>query len=155
VRGGEVSGSLRDALTGAWELVDVIERGDDDAVRRPFGERPLGLILYTPDGYMSAQLMPRETGAAGWETYFAYSGSYSVDEDAGTVTHSVVVSLRPDWIGTEQIRVATVQGDELELATASPSPSGMPDPLWAAANEPLVRTIISWRRAASRDLPAR
>ena len=150
-----MGGGLRDALIGAWELVDVTEHDADGEVRRPFGERPLGLILYTPDGYMSAQLMAREAGAEGCEACFAYSGSFSVNEDAGTVTHHLVVSLRPDWMGTDQLRVASVRGDELELASASPAPSGRPNPSWAAGDEQLVMTTISWRRAVSVGVPGR
>ena len=29
----------------------------------PTGESPMGIIMYTPDGYMSAQLMRPETGS--------------------------------------------------------------------------------------------
>ncbi|MCV7274568.1 lipocalin-like domain-containing protein [Mycolicibacter arupensis] len=48
---------LREALLGGWELssfdsVDI----DTGAVSHPLGTAPRGLILYTADGYMSAQL---------------------------------------------------------------------------------------------------
>lgn len=49
--------TLRDAVLGGWELVSFVSRdagADDD--RHPLGRAPLGLILYTADGYMSAQL---------------------------------------------------------------------------------------------------
>ncbi|WP_228489079.1 lipocalin-like domain-containing protein [Raineyella fluvialis] len=50
--------SLRDQLIGAWKLVSHVERPvDGGADRYPMGEHPQGIILYTPDGYMSAQLM--------------------------------------------------------------------------------------------------
>jgi Lipocalin-like domain len=46
--------ALRERLVGAWTLTSYVLRdiktGGED---RPFGERPLGYILYTPDGYMS------------------------------------------------------------------------------------------------------
>ena len=60
------------------------------------GERPKGIIMYTPDGYMSAQLMhpDRRPFASGdWfegtndeyreeaSTYIAYSGPFHVDEE--------------------------------------------------------------------------
>jgi hypothetical protein len=59
----------------------------------------MGIILYTPDGYMSAQLMQRDRGtfASGdWfdgtmeeyreeaTTYFAYSGPFHVNEEKKT-----------------------------------------------------------------------
>src|ERR1700739_1106529 len=51
------SRSLRETLIGAWRLVASIETDvKTGAVDRPLGDKPEGLILYTPDGYMSAQL---------------------------------------------------------------------------------------------------
>ena len=147
---------LRERLIGAWSLVDVVEEPLDGSPQRwPHGERPIGLILYTPDGYMSAQIMTRDRGAIrspDWSDlsdedyaeeargYFAYSGSYEVDEPAGTVTHSVQVALFPGWVGSEQVRVAKLDGDALVLSTASPVLSG----------EKLVTTRLSWMRAEPR-----
>jgi len=49
--------SLRVSLIGAWELVSAVERDVETGVENNvLGERPQGFILYTPDGYMSAQL---------------------------------------------------------------------------------------------------
>jgi Lipocalin-like domain len=51
--------SLREQLVGAWALTSCVERDIETGVEtHPLGERPLGLILYTPDGYVSAQLQP-------------------------------------------------------------------------------------------------
>lgn len=144
---------LREMLVGAWELVDVVEEPvDGSPPRRPHGDRPLGLILYTHDGYMSAQLMERERGhvdSCDWahltpeeyaeeaRGYFAYAGPFEVDEERGTVAHSVAVSLFPGWVGGTQVRVAELDGERLVLRTAAP----------ACSNGKLVVTCISWRRA--------
>jgi hypothetical protein len=49
--------SLREQLVGAWRLVSCVETdANTGEVYLPMGEVPEGLILYTPDGYMSAQL---------------------------------------------------------------------------------------------------
>lgn len=48
---------LRAALIGTWRLVSYEATSvDDGEVVRPYGEHPLGLIMYTADGYMSAQI---------------------------------------------------------------------------------------------------
>lgn len=53
---------LREQLIGAWRLVSYIERPRDGSpIRQPMTDRPQGLILYTPDGYMSAQLCAPES----------------------------------------------------------------------------------------------
>lgn len=50
---------LKEQLVGEWALTSYVVRDIKTSVEdRPFGERPLGLLLYTPDGYMSAQLQP-------------------------------------------------------------------------------------------------
>ena len=50
--------NLRDQLIGGWELVSYMEEPlIESRPNYPMGERPMGTIMYTPDGYMSAQLM--------------------------------------------------------------------------------------------------
>jgi hypothetical protein len=52
---------LREQLVGAWALTSCVERDIETAVENhPVGERSLGLTLYMPDGYLSAQLQRRE-----------------------------------------------------------------------------------------------
>ena len=101
-----MDGSLRDKLIGAWKLVDVVKEPVDGSppAQRPHGERPVGLILYTADGFMSAQIMDPDrppAASSDWSAltpaeyadeargYFAYAGSFEVDEERGIVTHSV------------------------------------------------------------------
>jgi hypothetical protein len=51
----------KERLVGAWALTSYVVRDIKTGVEdRPFGERPLELLLYTPDGYMSAQLQRPE-----------------------------------------------------------------------------------------------
>jgi Lipocalin-like domain len=88
---------LREQLIGAWRLVSYIESPVDGSPKRvPMGEKAQGIIMYTPDGYVSAQLMTpgrRNFASGDWfkgtpeETaeeasgYIAYSGPFHVDED--------------------------------------------------------------------------
>ncbi len=43
-------------LVGTWRLVSCV-RWSGDRVEHPLGEQPVGLLLYTEDGWMSVQLM--------------------------------------------------------------------------------------------------
>jgi hypothetical protein len=53
---------LREQLIGAWRLVSYIESPADGSPKRvPMGEKAQGIIMYTPDGYVSAQLMTTAT----------------------------------------------------------------------------------------------
>ena len=50
--------TLREHLIGAWELTYYAEQlGPDGPIAYLHGENPNGLIVSTPDGYMSAQIM--------------------------------------------------------------------------------------------------
>jgi len=112
----------------------------------------MGIIMYTPDGYMSAQLMKpgRKPFASGdWfkgspedygreaTTYIAYSGPFRVNEEKGTLTHSMFVSLFPNWIGQTQPRAVKIEGDTLHLSSVSPIQSG--------GNT--VTSYLQWKRA--------
>jgi hypothetical protein len=149
-----MASTLRDELIGAWKLISYEEHPvDGSAPFKPMGENPKGIIMYTPDGYMSAQLMrpDRRPFASGdWfkgtldeyqeeaSTYIAYSGPFHVDEEKRTLTHSMFVSLFPNWIGQTQPRVVGIEGDILHLSTETPIQSG-------------GRTVMSrleWKRAS-------
>jgi hypothetical protein len=103
---------IRERLVGCWRLAGFeVTAGKGDEIDRPLSGNPLGTILYTPDGYMSAQLARRarpddEDDEEPDAYYIAYSGPYDVDEQAGTVAHHVQVSVIPSWLGTTQIRRA-------------------------------------------------
>jgi hypothetical protein len=145
--------SLRDRLIGAWKLVSYEEHPVDGSEPfEPLGHEPRGIIMYTPDGYMSAQLSKpdRPNFASGdWfagttedyqsqaTSYIAYSGPFHVDEDKGTLTHSMFVSLFPNWTGQTQPRRVELEGDTLRLGTASP----------IASSGKIVNFVLTWRRA--------
>ena len=99
----------------------------------------MGIIMYTLDGYMSAQLSKpiRTPFASGdWfkgtdedykqeaSTYIAYTGPFHVDEEKQTLTHSIFISLFPNWVGQTQPRIVKIEGNTLHLSTASPIQSG-------------------------------
>ena len=109
---------LRANLIGAWMLQSYVSTAVDGSdLSYPLGVDARGLIMYTPDGYMSAQLMRGDDAGAGG--YFNYAGPYTVVED-GLIAHHVEVSLRPDWIGETLYRKARLHDGALELGPAEP-----------------------------------
>lgn len=111
---------LHEALLGGWRLESFVSHNPDtDELRRPFGEHPSGLILYTTDGHMSAQLTP----GPGSE-FISYGGRFTVDEAASTVTHHVVVSTLPELLKEPQLRHARIDGDRLTLSAGLTSRKG-------------------------------
>jgi hypothetical protein len=143
---------LRNAVLGAWELVSYIAQDDHGGpITYPLGPDALGLIMYTADGYMSAQLMRRdrpafdrpesdggtpEQAAAAAAGYLAYSGPFAVDESTGVVHHEVRVSLLPNWLNGTQLRQSKLDGDHLTLSATTIAPDSIET----------VSTLL-WKRA--------
>jgi hypothetical protein len=126
---------LRHYLVGAWTLESYQSSElDGSDVRYPLGADARGIIMYTPDGYMSAQIMRADRApfvrgdlavadgdelAAAAKGYLAYTGPYTV-LDNSVVAHHVDVSLLPNWIGGTQYRAAQVGDGRLQLSPAEP-----------------------------------
>ncbi len=126
---------LREYLIGAWTL-ESYQSSDLDGsnMRYPLGADARGIIMYTADGYMSAQIMRADRApiargdlqvadtaelAAAAKGYLAYTGPYSV-LDTGVIAHHVDVSLLPNWVGGTQYRAARTGDGRLELSPAEP-----------------------------------
>ena len=120
--------SMRDQVIGAWKLVSYQTTNEAGEQVYPLGEDAKGFILYTPDGYMSAQLMAQgrpayasgdlhegtqEEMAQAAAGYLAYSGRYEIDEGKGELTHHMDVSMNPTWLGQAQPRVAQIKNNQL------------------------------------------
>jgi hypothetical protein len=118
-------------LIGAWQLESwTVGYSDRDGYASPFGEEPQGLLLYTADDWMSASIgrsdrhqlpedvpfrkLPEEKLAQAYLSYFHYAGRYRVVD--GDVVHYVTQSLNPNFVGTEQLRHAELDGQTLVLS---------------------------------------
>jgi len=140
-----------DPLTGDWRLQAWISEGDDGSSVLPLGESPLGILVYSPDGTMITTIAPAgrprlastdplhggsdDERLRAAETFVAYSGTY--DYDGTDVTHTVEMSLYPNWVGTLQVRHVRLSDDgaTLELST---------DPLTLAGRRSVQR--LTWVR---------
>ena len=146
--------SIADRIVGTWQLVEYSTSSDSGDVDYPLGPEARGLIIYSADGYMSAQIMRsgraeyRSRNVHSGETneraeaaggYLAYSGPYHVDEDNSAVWHEMAVSLYPNWLGENQKRNVRFDGDRLILSS---------DPL-VFRTITLFPTLI-WRRTTPR-----
>jgi Lipocalin-like domain len=145
--------SLREQLLGTWRLVSYVERDvETGEVNHPMGDHPLGFIMYSPDGFVSAQLSTADRSpfeandpycGTPWEytqaanRYIAYCGPFHVDELTGSLTHEMQISLFPNWLGQRQARLVQIEGDMLRLATSTPMSFG-------GARK---TAVLVWRRA--------
>ncbi len=115
-------------LLGTWYLARWEIEYADGRVTLPFGDDAVGMLLYAPDGGMSATMCRRvrtaldaavpahaslATRAAIVEEYLAYGGTWQLD--GNVVVHRVTYSANPVLIGTEQRREARIESGELAL----------------------------------------
>ena len=106
-------------LLGAWRYVGTRINWDR-------GANPKGMIYYGPHGEMAVQIAPDvkrpRAGAVmtpqeaftAVKDYIAYFGTYTVDQQAGTVTHHRQDSLQPGDNG-DLVRRYELNGDRLIL----------------------------------------
>jgi Lipocalin-like domain len=119
-----------DPLVGTWRLVSFEMRDEHGRVTHPLGRDALGFITYAPDGHMAVQFgradrarlavgdwagaTPAEIAAAARD-YLAYCGTYELRD--GEVVHRVELSLMPNWIGAELVRLVAFDGERVSLST--------------------------------------
>ena len=114
-------------FVGAWRLVSV--EGQPPQLPGAY-DRPTGLLIYDASGVMSVQVVMKasrkpfapsnqgrrtatpEEKAAAFETYAAYFGTFTVDDEAGTITHHLEDSLIPGRQGTDNVRWFEFQGND-------------------------------------------
>jgi hypothetical protein len=98
-------------LVGAWGLESwSLDYEDGRPSEFPLGLAVRGMLLYTPDGRVSATLM----GAGKPAASFAYAGRYNVRGDA--VYHSIEIATDPTLVGVTTIRHIAREGDVLTLS---------------------------------------
>ena len=108
---------------GTWKLMSWEFTQPDGTIQYLYGKDVVGYLMYTADGYMSAQIMdpdrqqsdpsfplematgqtlPDSDRARAYGTYVAYCGTYTVEGDK--VIHHVKAGLIPSWTGSDQRR---------------------------------------------------
>lgn len=132
------------SLLGTWILVEFTMT---DPVNRlntyPMGSDPHGVLIYSSDGYVSAQIMRRDLSeylhadatkddlSVALGRFLAYAGQFEVCEGSEKfhLKHMLRVCSYPHWIGQVQERVAELNGDYLMLSSDGPLLSTVFPPL--------------------------
>lgn len=135
-------------LVGVWRFVSDISTNDDGTPAPPaaaLGDSQ-GLLIYTADGFMAVNLMPKDRAwsvdSASIEELrstvdngVAYSGRYKVDSAAHTVTHLTQTSMDPAYQGKNLVRSYAFKHGDLELSGTFP---------WQGRT---IHFAILWRKA--------
>ena len=110
-------------FVGTWKLVSWEVTQPNGRIHYPYGKDVVGYLIYTADGYMSAEIMdpdrqqsdpnfpleiataqtlPDPDRARAYSSHLSYCGTYTVE--GNTVIHHVKAALIPSWTGSEQPR---------------------------------------------------
>ena len=123
---------IKDSIVGTWILVSVKAKNTKNDEILPFGDNPVGKIIYTADGDMSVVYMRanRPKFASGdplggtskeikqaFEGLDAYCGTYEIDTRKGVVKHHIEASRFPNWEGTTQVRKFMFLENQVQLST--------------------------------------
>jgi hypothetical protein len=144
----EKAGTLAKQVQGSWTLVSLYVEQDGKKTE-PFGDKPRGFMILTPDGRLSLILLraslPKfaannrmkgtaEENQAVVQGSLAEYGRYTV-----TSAKEQSVNLRfegctfPNWDGQEQKRLVTIKGDEMTFTNPVASVGGVAYIVWKRA----------------------
>ena len=124
-----------ESLIGAWRLVSVETiRANGEVIYPFYGKNPQGVLIYDRSGWMSVEIVsdpppkvpttssrekflqaPASEKSAAIDGFYAYCGTWSVDDAGTTVTHHIKQSLYPGERDTEATRKLTLEGKRLTL----------------------------------------
>jgi hypothetical protein len=117
-------------FVGTWKLLSFEEIQPDGSINRPYGEHPVGRLIYDAAGHMAVQIMRRdrqflssgdpqqaapEEIKTAVEGFTAFFGTYEIDEAEQTVIHHVEGHLFPNSVGKYLKRRFEFSGDRLTL----------------------------------------
>jgi len=118
-------------IVGSYRVTTVERRTPEGELRHPFGVHPDGVLVYGADGMTAAvvgasgrevlamDLLDESVGATADElagafrSAYGFAGTYEVVGEA--VHHRILVSTVANWVGTEQVRPFSIDGDALTL----------------------------------------
>jgi len=131
--------ALSETLAGTWSLVSRVDAtaSGERRIEPSLGADPLALLIYDRSGHFAAQFMRRDRsvdvpdGPSGAKNnsqaqggYDAYFGTYTIDEEKGTVTQRLVGSLSREHVGAVLTRAVHVEGDTLVIKLATNAADG-------------------------------
>jgi hypothetical protein len=136
-------------IVGMWTLVSVTVDRDGNKTE-PFGPNPQGVLVFDRSGRFSIVVtragLPklasnnRMTGTAEENKAIvrgstAYFGTYTVSEADRMFTVHVEGATFANWVGTDQKRIFTINGDQLRYTNSSRSGGeGTALVIWKRAN---------------------
>jgi hypothetical protein len=118
---------------GIWTLLKCVSYQTDGTITYPYGEHPVGQLLYDAKGNMMVEIMKpgvkkfvQSTLVQGvadevmpaYYGFIGYYGSYKVVPDSSLVIHHIKACSFPNWVDQDQRRYYEFKGGNLILKTS-------------------------------------
>ena len=121
------SDSDHNPLVGTWRFTKFVDTPEGGEPVYAFGKDPIGFFVFTADGHVFLNLMrnPPNAPLEGVdpdpdscvpEWFCAYFGTYILDRKKGVWVTHVLGSNQPNYLGTDQTRPFTLDGDRLVIS---------------------------------------
>jgi len=120
-------------FVGTWTLEKCVATQKDGKINYPYGEKPIGQLLYDEKGNMMVEIMkpgikkfastnllqgtPEEILPA-YYGFIAYYGTYRVIPDSNIVIHHLIACSFPNWVNQDQKRYYEFKNNQLILRTS-------------------------------------
>lgn len=130
---------VRKEFVGTWSLVAVENTNADGSKTLPYGESPIGLLVFTNTGDYAIQILKsvrpkvaandknkatNDENAALVQGNNSHFGKYTVDWMKYTITFNVQHAFYPNWEGTIQVRSYTLEDDILSYVVTHTTNGG-------------------------------
>jgi hypothetical protein len=104
-------------MIGTWKLQSrTVKKPDGSMTPLPGWDNAAGYVTYDRNGFMSLQFMQlNRTKESSANSYVAYFGPYTLNENTKTVTHHHSGDLNAGGVGANQPREVVLEGDKLSL----------------------------------------
>ena len=125
-------------FVGAWALASVEAASPGSPATRPWGDHPVGRIVWTADGHFAAQVHPipdQSAAATAAPAYAAYFGTFDVDDGAGVIVHHVAGANSPAIAGDQRRVFRFLTPNRLTLQPPAREVDGV-----------AVTTTLTWER---------
>ncbi len=131
----------KDMLVGTFRLVSLEARRSDGEISHPFGDAPIGVFIFDPDGNFAVQLMDPDRTSGGatpaGNAHMAMFGTYRVDGDQQTFTLTPDGATHPALIGSEVLRYVDFRDGLAIFNTPTQEVDGLE-----------TTTYITWRKVS-------
>ncbi|MBO9732631.1 MAG: lipocalin-like domain-containing protein [Chitinophaga sp.] len=126
-------------LWGTWSLVSVENIHTDGSKISPYGEHPVGMLIFTNTGSYAIQILKAnrskvlandkdkataEENAALVRGNNSHFGTYTVDESKQVIEFHVQHAFYPNWEGITQVRTYSLENNLLTYTVTTPTNGG-------------------------------